>query len=134
MSAVTASNVMFDDATQGPGQSRMHAMSEPGQGLATAGDYANEFIEDRLSLAVSLANNGADLAALGALAEGMHVIMDMSSPSHEHYQVWNPEEHFHRFHVGVHVTREAWPTNERFEEAVRAVREYYERFRRRVCR
>ncbi len=123
---------MFDDATQGGDQSHMHAMAQRGEGPGTAAFCATRFIQERLETAVMLASQGLETAALAALGEGMHTLKDMNPPAHEGYQVWDPENQ--RFWATpVHIAREALPTTERFMAAVKALREYYERFRRRAC-
>jgi hypothetical protein len=87
----------------------------------------------RLDTANTLAELGAEYAALAALAEGMRAIMDLTSPAHEGYQVWDaPPNHDPR--AWIHVMREAVATPSRYGAAVEAMRRHYQRFRRGICK
>src|SRR5260370_1232623 len=81
--------------TQFPAFSNMHYMAMPGQSSLSARRAAESFIQNRISEAHQLAQNGNRSGALLALSEAMHTIQDSSSPMHVDRdglpKVWHPE-------------------------------------------
>jgi RHS repeat-associated protein len=84
----------FDRRTQSSDQSYMHSLARKGQSTQDAIRMRDQFVDDTLDAARSLAKAGNGNAALDKLGEACHPIMDSSSPMHTdpfgNPRTWNP--------------------------------------------
>lgn len=84
----------FDKRTQSSNQAYMHCMSQRGQGVPTANNRRNKFIDEKIQEARQFALAGNRNAALDKLGEACHPVMDCSSPEHVYSngspKVWSP--------------------------------------------
>ena len=112
--------------SQNPDHSSEHFMSAPNQSKEEARIQSETFIRKKGEEASTLKGD----EALFALGEGMHTIMDGTSPSHHGSQVWegvnkNPATWF----KGLgHLIRELNPlriNDKKVKEASKAIRDYY---------
>ena len=112
--------------------SYLHAMSKSSsrEGKAEAKEKMEQFINSKIDEFVN--KDGED--ALFALGEGMHAVMDMTSPSHEGFQQWDDIQGKDMFSKGVaalgHLVRELnifGESNEEVDAAVYEVQNYVEK-------
>lgn len=121
------------DQDQGTANSFMHAMRAPGQTVAQAAALYDGFLADRQTQAVALARAGDRAGALNVLGEGMHALMDSTSPAHEGFQEWaglgGPlGGAVNKAKAAAHASQESWPMGEPRTRAIDRIREYYEQF------
>lgn len=110
------------DEDQSQGGSYKHAMSASGQDPKDAESKMNEFITEKTDEFVS----GEGDAALEALGEALHPVMDATSPSHEGFQVWNGTGGLTNLaKAASHTAQEATIFTSRFNQTVKAVRQIY---------
>lgn len=114
------------DTFQDPKDSFMHAMRSPKQTIPEAMALYENYINTRLNDAVKLAVAGDGNNALARLGEGMHSLMDNTSPSHRGFQEW-------RGILGpiatpsalIHISKELFITKPVLNETADALRNYY---------
>ncbi len=109
-------------------------MRAPGQTVEEARAQMNNYIEHKLQEYKTLMQQGRRREALIALGEGMHPLMDSTSPSHEGFQVWHSplsSPRFFSWHAYEHSTRETvdvFNSNPGFmKRSVDLIRRFYDR-------
>jgi len=111
------------DGSQLPKNSYQHGMRAPGETKEHARAKADKFIEDQKELFIK----SGDLKKIG---EGMHTIMDRTSPSHEGEQVWHGNKRIKNLIKGIiHTFKELnlfRKDDDRIEKASIEIRKYWE--------
>src|SRR5205085_2267622 len=72
----------FDKATQGVKDAYKHSMRERGESIQSALAKRDQFVNDSLKQARAAHQAGDHAGALKKLGEGLHPLMDSSSPMH----------------------------------------------------
>ncbi len=112
---------------QNNGHSYQHGMREQGQSVNEAQALAGKFYTDSINTAIaekSAADKSgrppSDFGVYNALGAAMHLVMDLTSPAHIGFQVWNwPQLNDDR----SHVARESRaPTEQEMNAAVAMMR------------
>jgi hypothetical protein len=115
---------------QGNGRSYQHGMRERGQSIDEAQALAGKFYTDEINTAITgkvaadkSGRPASDFGVYQPLGAAMHLVMDLTSPAHVGFQVWNwPQLNEDR----NHVARESRaPTQQEMNMAVAMLRVAY---------
>jgi len=113
----------------------MHGMRAPGQTVAQATGLFRGFLAERQTQAIALARSGNRAGALNVLGEGMHALMDSTSPVHEGFQEWaGLEGPVNKAKAAAHAAQETWPMGERRTRAIHLIQDYLQQFLQAVPR
>lgn len=127
-------------ANQAPELSYQHAMSwvmpfvNPKDRPKIAEYLSKQFIDFQMANAVSEFCAGEPEHAFWELGQGMHTLMDSTSPSHRGYQEWHGEDTpLHLIEAGAHVLGEwPWvglnPMTKEINEAIEKIQDYAKTF------
>jgi RHS repeat-associated protein len=86
-------------SNQGVENSYQHGMRAPGQSVADAQALAATFYTDMIGAAKTARANGDLNQAYFALGQALHLVMDMTSPTHRGFQEWNENKAAQVAHV-----------------------------------
>jgi len=112
-----------DQSTDG---SYQHAMRSPNETVDDAQVKAEGFVLGKMMAAVLLEKNGNHNNAMFQLGEGMHTLMDSTSPAHAGYQEWKGMDHVVAF--AQHIGFELWPSAKAAQETAQMLVGYYTTF------
>lgn len=123
-------------------------MRSPGETAEAAQAKYDKFLNDKLEEAVGLACAGDIRGAEFAFGEGLHGIMDSTSPAHAGFQEWTGEPGTASIVFGfltsfytektkraiAHVNLELTITPQEFQTTVALMKEYREKYEELVCK
>ncbi len=99
-----------------------HEMRSPGETVEDAESKMNEFISNEQNIFIT----GEGDAALEALGEAMHPLMDATSPSHEGFQEWGGlNSATNLINGGVHVMKESIISDKTLQATAQKILQFY---------